>query len=234
MKSRGGERAIGPAYHPKTPTPTPSRALPGQAWNRKRLWRCVGKQEVTVGSGCLCSVPLPLLVNSSPAFYGDLVSPQPHPLPALGLVGSWILLLDLSFLVWEGLAHMQAGRLGPRQGRKITWLSAAAPRAGQVRWHLSPSRRELTQPPSSSPTLTATAGLQLGRSLQRVCTLFFPSTNSVQVSRLSMGLTASWVVTSLQSRHCGMRSLCCRLRLPWSPERQGQIRNKDREDLNWG
>lgn len=45
---------------------------------------------------------------------------------------------------------------------------------------------------------------------QQVRTLFFPSTNSVQVSRLSMGFTASCVVTSLQSRHCGMRSRCCR------------------------
>lgn len=151
MKSRREEQSIGPAYHPKTPTPTPSRALPGQAWNRKRLWRCVGKQEVTVGSGCLCSLPLPLLVNSSPAFYGDLVSPQPHPLPALGLVGSWVLLLDLSFLVWEGLAHMQAGKLGPREARKVTWLSAAAPQALQVRWKLSPSRRSTPSLPPLSP-----------------------------------------------------------------------------------
>lgn len=80
------------------PTPIPSWALPGRAWNRKRLWRCVGKQEVTVGSGCLCSVPLPLLVSGSPAFYGDRVGPQPHPLQALGLAGSWVL-LALSFLV---------------------------------------------------------------------------------------------------------------------------------------
>lgn len=95
---------------------------------------------MTVGSGCLCSIPLPLLVSSSPAFYGDLVSPQPHPLSALGLVGSWIL-LDLSFLVWEGLAHTQAGELRSRVGREVTCLSAAVPRALQARWKPNTSKR---------------------------------------------------------------------------------------------
>lgn len=156
MKNRGGERSIGPAYHPKTPTPIPSRALPGGAWNRKRLWRCVGKQEVTVGSGCLCSVPLPLLVSSSPAFYEDLVSPQPHPLPALGLVGGWVL-LDLRCLVWEGLAHMQAEELRSSDGREVTCVSAVVPRALQGRCKLIESKRW-----SSFSTLLASACLDLG------------------------------------------------------------------------
>lgn len=149
LKSRGGERTKGPAYHPKTPTPTPSRALPGQAWNRKRLWRCVGKQEVTVGSGCLCSVPLPLLVSS---FTSLLWRPSQPPAPSPSrLVGSWVLLLDLSFLVWKGLVHRQAGKLGPREPRKVTWLAAAAPRVLQARWKLTTSRREGARSPSLPP-----------------------------------------------------------------------------------
>lgn len=47
--------------------------------------------------------------------------------------------------------------------------------------------------------------------------MFFPSTNSDQVSRLSMGFLASCMVTSFQSWHCGMWSRCRRRRrLLWT------------------
>lgn len=60
LGGRGRERAIVSAYQPKSPPPTSSRALPGQPGTGRGSLEAVGKQEVTVGSGCLCSA-LPLL-----------------------------------------------------------------------------------------------------------------------------------------------------------------------------
>lgn len=121
-----------------TPTPpAPSRVLPGQAWNRKRLWRCVGKQEVTVGSGCLCSVTSPAwpLLGIAPRLGQQLTSLEP-----MGSWGPWPdqAVLDLSFSVWEAAGspapHPQGqGAEAPRYCRKVT-DSAAIPRALQV-WH---------------------------------------------------------------------------------------------------
>lgn len=126
-------------------------------------------------------------------------------LPALGPVGGWgpgpgQAAFNLSFPVWEAAGgpptpqptiHRQEGERRPRD----TAERLCRPGRGGEGQERAPPHL-----PSPSPSV-APAG---------ACTLFFPSTNSVQVSRLSMGFTASCVVTSLQSRHCGMWSLCCR------------------------
>lgn len=184
--------------------------------------------------GAFVQSPSPSWSSSSPACYGDLVSPQPHPLPDLGLVGSWVLLPDLSFLVWEGLAHRQAGKLGPREHRKVTWLAAAAPGALQARWTLSSGRRELAQPPSSLSTLTDLTCLHLGLFSPFDPYLIFP------LHKLGPGVQAFDGVHGILSGHLPpVSALWHAIPLLPSPtavdqEGQGQIRAKDREDLSWG
>lgn len=177
---------------------------------------------MTVGSGCLCSVPLPLLVSSSPAFYGDLVSPQPHPLPALGLVGSWVL-LDLSFLVWEGLAHMQAGELRSRDGREVTCLSAAVPRALQARWKPNTSKRQLFlyshQHNLSGPVFFSPYGLYLILSLHELSPAVqaLDGVHSVLSGHL-LPVSALWHAIPLLPPPAAR-----------DEEGQGQVRNKERK-----
>lgn len=170
--------------------------------------------------------------SGSIALCADLVSLQPCPLLALGPVGlrgSWPgqVALHLSFLVWEaagGPPSITKPEAGP-----LTFLQAGWPRPTDCRkvTRSRPLCPALWKPGGNHTAVVASLSSLLlvpGHSAARLaCTLFFPSTNSVQVSRLSMGFTASCVVTALQSRHCGMRSRCRRRRLPEPEEaRAGQ------------
>lgn len=108
---------------------------------------------------------------------------------------------------------LQAGWPRPTDCRKVTHSRPLCP----ALWKPGGNHTAVVVPLSSLLLLPGHSAALLA------CTLFFPSTNSVQVSRLSMGFTASCVVTALQSRHCGMRSRCCRRRLPEPEEaRAGQ------------
>lgn len=165
---------------------------------------------MTVGSGCLCSVPSPawplLSIAPRPAS-GSAAFGGTRPAPSLEPVGSWTHGLagqPESYLSRSGSGrrsfphppHAGKGAEAPTLQRGHP--STAAPKALQAWWAPRGQRGPRLPPP-------------LGQSVVRLApTLFLPSTHSVQVSRLSMGFTASCVVTSLQSRHCGMRSRCCR------------------------
>lgn len=155
---------------------------------------------MTVGSGCLCSVPSPAwpllsiaprLASGSAAFGGT------RPAPSLDPVGSWT----------HGLAgppesYLSRSGSGRRSCPRPPHAGKGAEAQTLQRGH--PSAAASQSPAGALPP-------PLGQSVARLApTLFLPSTHSVQVSRLSMGFTASCMVTSLQSRHCGMRSRCCR------------------------
>lgn len=119
QSKREGHRLCLPAREP-TPSLKPGTSWP--AWNRKRLWRCVGKQEVTVGSGCLCSV-LPLLglfEGLPPAWasrlWGGWSIPSPNsPSPSYGPIAMKSQLPSLGSSSGSGLCSLlQAGKLMSR------------------------------------------------------------------------------------------------------------------------
>lgn len=177
---------LGEEQHLPLPPPWQCDELLAVLGNGKCLWRCVGKQEVTFGNGgpfvcsaSLCKQPVPSTSrnrNRSAAQGTDLAATRKKRAMST--------------------AQLPAGHAATREGCSL--------HCNLYRLFCTITPRPVLLPdPKWDPCFPLRAPRQVwGYGL----TLFRPSTNSTQVSMLSMGFTASCCDTSFQSLHSGMRS----------------------------